>query len=288
MKKVFLFLTIVLSNAVLFTSCVKDSAEYQQLLAQNDSLCDSLTNLRSQKDAEIDEMLKLLNEISDNFDAIASAESLITRESQNEMGVSTSAVERINKNFQLIQNALQKNREKIALLEQKAKKAGRENTELQATIERLTQQIDVQTVAVDSLQKEIRKKDNRIVELDVEVGRLNDENLEKSALIQQQADELSAAWYVFGTRKELKAQNIISGGVFNRRVLQKDFNKDYFVKIDKRQIKNIPVYSKKARLLTSHPQKSYEMATENGTKVIIIKDVDAFWSVSKYMVVQTN
>ena len=61
-----------------------------------------------------------------------------------------------------------------------------------------------------------------------------------------------------------------------------------FVKVDIRTTTKIPLYSKKARILTSHPDKSYELKDENGNKTLYIKDYKQFWSISKYLVVRTD
>ena len=62
--------------------------------------------------------------------------------------------------------------------------------------------------------------------------------------------ELNAAWFVFGTKSELKAQKILQSGDVLKSA---DFNKDYFTQIDIRTTKEIKLYSKRAELLTTHP-----------------------------------
>ena len=64
-----------------------------------------------------------------------------------------------------------------------------------------------------------------------------------------------SGWFVFGTKKELKEQNILSSG----EVLRSNFNKEYFTKIDIRIDKEIKLYSKSAEILTSHPASSYTL-----------------------------
>lgn len=65
----------------------------------------------------------------------------------------------------------------------------------------------------------------------------------------EQDKQLHTAWYVFGTKSELKEQKILQKGD----VLKgNDFNKDYFTKVDIRYDKEIKLYSKSAKLLTNH------------------------------------
>lgn len=278
-------LVIFIAAALLLSSCVKDSEEYKKLKAENDSL----TAAKANKDKEINSYFKTLNDISDNFDKISSSEQLVTTEASHEK-ISVDAAQRIKDNIQLMSDALQKSKEKIAILEQQVKKGGRGYAEMQKTIDRLTESMNEKALTIDSLKAELANKDRRIFELDKQVGVLSKDNKDKSDLIKKQSDEMSSVYYVFGTRRELKAQNIITktGFFSSTKVLQADFNKEFFVKDDLRTLKSIPVYNKKAKILTSHPLTSYTITTENGNKVIQIKDPVQFWSVSRYLVVEID
>jgi hypothetical protein len=88
----------------------------------------------------------------------------------------------------------------------------------------------------------------------------------------------------------LKEQNITtSDGLFKpRKVLQSDFNKNYFARIDARKTKTIPLYSSRAKILTSHPKSSYTLEKENGNFVLLIIDTEEFWSVSRYLVIEVD
>ena len=87
---------------------------------------------------------------------------------------------------------------------------------------------------------------------------------------------------MFGTKKELKEQHIIEDG----KVLQSNFNRDYFTKIDIRVDKEIRLYSRSAQLLTSHPASSYQLQTDaNKQYVLRITNPQLFWSTSKYLVI---
>lgn len=280
MKK--LLVISVLSLALI--SCVKDSQEYKSLQAQNDSL----SKITQTKNKELDGYMKQINDIADNFDKVNAAQSIVAADASEH--INASAAKRIANNIQVMSAALQANRQKIAQLQKVISKSGRNSNELKRTLARLMNDLKVKTAAYDSLTQVIKTKDQRIFELNGEVGRLNDDVRTKAGIISDQEDQLSSAYYVFGKKKELKAQNILSkNGFFSRtQVLQKDFNRNYFVKIDTRRVSSIPTYSKKAKIITSHPAKSYAIVDENGTKVIQIKDAAEFWSISKYLVIQTD
>ena len=95
MKKTLIIATSL--AAVLLSSCVKDSQEYKDLQAVNDSL----EAVNASKDKEMANYLQALNEISDNFQAIAASESLINADAADE-NIKYDAAQRINKNLKLM------------------------------------------------------------------------------------------------------------------------------------------------------------------------------------------
>jgi chromosome segregation ATPase len=159
-------------------------------------------------------------------------------------------------------------------------------------VENLTQQMEEKDRQLQALRAELDKKDIHIAELDEQVADLNtnvanltEETNQKSQTINQQDKQLNTAWFVFGTKKELKEQNILSDG----EVLRSNFNKEYFTKIDIRVDKEIKLYSKSAKILTSHPSGAYTLQRDaNKQYVLRITDPQTFWSTSKYLVVQVN
>ena len=128
----------------------------------------------------------------------------------------------------------------------------------------------------------IAELDEKVADLNTNVSNLKEENTQKAETISTQDKALHSAWFVFGTKKELKEQNILSDG----EVLRSNFNKEYFTKIDIRIDKEIKLYSKSAEVLTSHPASSYTLQRDaNKQYVLRITNPDAFWSTSKYLVI---
>ena len=118
------------------------------------------------------------------------------------------------------------------------------------------------------------------------------ENEAKARTVVQQDKALNAAWFVFGTKKELKDQHILSNtGLFRKGEVMQDakMNKDYFTQIDIRTTKEIKLYSKAADLLTTHPAGSYALEKDNkGLLTLKITNPANFWSVSRYLVIQVK
>ena len=110
--------------------------------------------------------------------------------------------------------------------------------------------------------------------------------------VEEHYDDLNSAWFVFGTKKELYDQKILSGsGLFKKGSVLKDgdINKDYFTQIDIRTTKEIKLYSKDADVLTTHPTGSYALEKDDkGLLTLRITNPKEFWSVSKYLVIQVK
>ena len=105
---------------------------------------------------------------------------------------------------------------------------------------------------------------------------------QKSQTISTQDHLLNTAWYVFGTKRELRNQHILEGS----KVMNGNFNKNYFTKIDIRDTREIKLYSKSAQIRTVHPSGSYTLERDaNKQYVLRITNPQNFWSTSKYLVI---
>ena len=129
------------------------------------------------------------------------------------------------------------------------------------------------------------ESDKTITGLNDNVSSLQEESSKKTETINDQDAQLNTAWFAFGTKRELKDQRIIDGS----KVLQSNFNKSYFTKIDIRVQKEIKLYSKSAKILTMHPSSSYTLQRDaNKQYVLRISNPQIFWSTSKYLVIQVK
>jgi chromosome segregation ATPase len=276
----------------MFSSCGKHSADYKALKAQNDSLMQAKQAMQG----ELDSYFSAMNDIEQNIEKIKNTENTISIQPiGKELDGDTR--KKINDDMTYLNDMLQSNKEELARLKAKLKRSAFHSAEIERTIIRLTKSLEVESGRVDSLQNELSKKDslitklgNTVNDLGKNVNELSVQNKQKDNKIKEQDENLHAAWYVFGTKKELKEQKIVStDGLFSpQRVLQGDFNKNYFVRIDARNTKSIPLYSTHAKILTNHPKSSYTLEKQNGNFVLLIVDPTNFWSVSKYLVIEVE
>lgn len=255
----------------------------------DDSQKDSLQKIIEQRDNEINDMMGILNEVEEGFRLINEAENRI---SVARNGEGASRKQQIRENIQFIQQRMAENRELIAKLRNQVKNGSIKSEQLQKTIENLTKQLEEKDHQIKDLYAQLEAKDIHIEELQnttntlsKNVDILQDDNAKKANTINTQDKQLNTAWYVFGTKKELKEQNILVNG----KVLQGNFNKNYFTKVDIRSLKAIKLYSKSAKLLTMHPSSSYKLERDaQGQYVLNISNPQLFWSTSKYLVVQVK
>lgn len=282
MKKLFFFALCLLS----LTACDNGQNEKQNLQKERE---DSLTRVITEKDNEINDMLSSLNDIMDGFRQISAAENRITIAKDGENANRTT---QIRNDMAFIAQTMKHNRELIAKLQKQAREGTIAVEQLKTTIESLTAELEEKTKQLEVLREELAQRDVRITELDQTVTTLNEdvaelksETLEQSNTISNQDRQLHTAWYAFGTEKELKENGVLRKG----KVLQSNFNREYFTKIDIRIEKEIKLYSKSAKILTTHPSSSYTLQKNSSKQYILrITNPDLFWSTSKYLVVQVK
>ncbi len=281
MKK--LFILLFLGMVFVTFSCQEKKAEK---VSDSDGLIDSLLLANRQKDAEINDMLTTFNEIQEGLRLISEAEDQVTLLKNDEVSNNSEA---IKETLQLISNQMKLNRDLLAKLRKQLRESSIDGDQLRKSIETLTKQLEEKEQELATLRSELEKKDIHIAELDemvetlnTNVSELTQDNSTKAQTISTQDKALNTAWYVFGTKKELKDQHIIEGD----NVLRANFNQNYFTKIDIRVDKEIKLYSKSAKILTAHPTSSYTLTQDANKQYILrIQDPDTFWSASKYLVV---
>ena len=304
MKKLLL---IAVCGVLALASCNQDK---KSALNPDEIKSDSLRNIISARDNEINDLMGTLNDIQQGFAAINEAENRVSIAKDGERD---NKAEQVKENIQFIAQRMQENRELIKKLQQQLRETGFKGDAMKETLGKLTTQLRIKESELKQLRAELESKNIHIKELDETISGLNTdvvnlktdkeklttekenltkekenlqtENVQKTETINTQDKQLNTGWYVFGTKSELKAQRILENG----KVLQGAFNKGYFTKIDIRVSKEIKLYSKSAHLLTAHPGNSYTLSTDtNGQYVLRITDPQTFWSTSKYLVIQVR
>lgn len=285
MKK---FFYVAAALMMLVATGCKEEQPSQALTAESTQI-DSLEKIIDQKDNEINDMMSTLNQIQQGFREITEAENRVTIAKDGERA---DKAQQIRENMKFIANKMKANRDLINKLRQQVRESSVKGDQLKSTIDEMVKQLEEKDQQLEQLRAELNTKDIHIAELDETITNLNtnvttltEDNQQKSQTISTQDKQLNTAWFVFGTKKELKEQRILDGD----RVLQANFNKSYFTKIDIRVDKEIKLYSKSAKILTSHPASSYTLQQDANKQYILrITNPQIFWSTSKYLVVMVK
>ena len=289
MKKLSIYLMMVLVAA--FSACNNDN---NGAAGTGDSLnADPATaNLQKQnaelqaelqeRQAAVDSFVFAFNEIQDNLNTIKEKEKIVANASKE--GTAKKMEEQIIEDIQTIYELMEKNRQKVNSLNSKLKKANVKMEEL----EKMIANLNAQLLAKDG---EIAELKARLEKMDIEITELTLASAVKDQQIADQTTKMNTAYYAYGTAKELKRQGVITKeggfiGIGKSEAMMKDFNKNYFTKIDITQTNSIPLAAKKAKLLTTHPSGSFKFEGPEGkVEKLVITNAEDFWSASKYLVV---
>ena len=251
---------------------------------------DSLKAVNANQAQELEEFMGLIDQVNEGFRLIKEAEGRIDVRDAN---VEKGNTQHITEDMEFIQQTMKQNHELIEQLKKKLSNSSKSMSSLAKQVKALEQQMAEQDNRIQELQTQLAERDIVIEEQGKTISKLNEnvsslttENEEKAAQVAAQDKELNTAWYVFGSKKELKEQRILTSGDVLK---DGNFNKGYFTQIDIRHTKSIRTYSKSAKVLTSHPDGSYQLIkNDNKEYEIQITDPALFWSVSKYLVVQVK
>ena len=274
-------------------SCnVERSDKYQALLAERDSLYTEAVAAKG----GFDQALNTINEIENALESVRAQENIIMMDNQE--GNTNKAVTEIN----AIQQTLQENRNKINNLEKQLAEQGATSKALKQTVSRLKKQLEEKDVFINNLKDELQQSQQQIAELNEQVTNLNEninelntnidamtvQNAAQQATIENQDAMLNTVWICIGTQEVLVEKGVISkGGLFQPKEISKQgFDKTQFMQGNKRDLDMIPLNTKKPKIMTTHPESSYQINGEfEGSLELQIIDKEAFWSISNYLVV---
>jgi predicted RNase H-like nuclease (RuvC/YqgF family) len=207
------------------------------------------------------------------------------------------AKEQIITDINSIYTLLEENKDKLADLRKQLGKSNYQVKELEKMVENMTRQLKQKDEEIAALTDMLNQMDIKITALTKNVQRLEEEGEVKSQTILEQTLELeeqtiaiNTAYYIVGSKKELKDANIITSeggfiGIGREKKLADDFDVNMFTQIDIREVSQIMISGKKIELVTSHPTESYSVEEMGDEIVLGILDAEAFWKNSKYLVI---
>lgn len=282
------WIVVAFLAAILAAPSCKQSVKEEEVTAEEQALTTQIL-----KDSLEKLFAETLADIESNLDYVQQKQGVII-ESSAAINESVSQRDRILNNIRSINSLMDENKVKIAKLNDQLKKFKGDNTRLNNLVvdaETKMRELDKQ---ITLLKDDLQKKSFDLAELNKKVSDLDMKNQELKAQVTAYDKEANTAYYAYGTTKELKKVGVLEKQNAVERIVKKPavkegFAEDYFVRIDVREVKSIPIYAKKAKLLTDHPVSSYELKKEDGKITWLeIKDPEQFWKLTKYLVMSVK
>jgi hypothetical protein len=295
---VLVFLAVSIGAVVMFN---KSQLDRIQLNSENTELEDVLF----ERDSMVNELISTLDTIESNLTFINKRRSQLVLQNSESIPTKNKSIIR---DIQAMNAMLEKSRLEIEELGKKFEKSGIQLKSFRNKIAGLNKRIEQQNNQIVDLKLLVEKQNTRLVSINQQKDSLQNQVLsfrdtimykeeiinQKEELINEQVDQLNTGYFAFGTFKELTENGVVLKrggflGIGKNRVLQNNFNEDYFTKIDITQNQSIPLNARKVNLISEHPFSSYKLIEEDGliTK-LEIEAPDDFWKISHYAVIEVK
>lgn len=284
MKTTIKLLSILIAASLFIGSCKEDSNEDSYLTEQElgEISRDSLEFM----------FIQTLNEIESNLKMIREKEGLIVLGPGSDLESGINTKEKILRNIQIINSLMDENRAKIETLKTALNKTEAENKQMHLLTDAVNEKLIHQEEQINYLKEQLSNKNFEIDELNTKLTYLEFQDEKLQLIITDLENELNTGHYIVGSYKELKEKGVAEkeGGVlwFGRtKSMNENFKETDFTVINIKENTTIPIFSKKAQLLSEHKNETYEFITEdNQISYLNIIDPKQFWKTSKYLIIE--
>ncbi|MFT4543818.1 MAG: hypothetical protein ACI9UR_000485 [Bacteroidia bacterium] len=287
--------TLIIISVVLLSSCDQREKELEQKLLE-------MEQSASKKDNDINSFIDSFTEIQTNLDSIKQLEGIITARAIDNLESSSTAEDAIIEDMMLIYENMKRTRNQIETLEKNLNSSSIASDKLKKLIAKLKYDIIAKDDEIMMLKEGLVESNIYIDKLMSSVDRLALENerrvqviQQKNVELQEKEEEIQTGFWIAGTTKGLRNQNIIDKegaflGIGGVKVVSEEMNLDDLAQINIQEITEIELTGKKPELVTSHPKHTYEfvMGEKNQVEKLVIDDPDAFWQNSKVLVIIVN
>lgn len=254
----------------------------------------------------------VVNDMARTFQAIESSLTFV-KNKRNELRIADkegveNEKEAILADIKLMNEMLEESSKKIDNLNERLKSSGIQINSFKSRIAQLRNEIEQQNTSIARLEKSVEERDYQIEEQQQQIAQLDEKvevletdiNQKEDSLelttqvLTQKVNELNKAYFASGTFKELKENGVVTrdGGFlfFGRNEkLQENLNENYFTELDKRDTDVFPIFSKKAEVISEHPDSSYSYIYDDKQIAYLkIENPDEFWKITKYAVIEVK
>lgn len=303
-----MFASVALCLIAMFSSCERTVNDVSKIVAERDSLAQQ----NAYQKAELENLTSCINTISSGLDSIAQQENMIQFNGREGTGMTAAE---LKKAFEDYGNLIARQRSRISNLEDSLKNGKAKVPELQKMISYLNSQLEAKEKEIAQLKAQVNNligsqrtiNSNEIAQLkaqvnsqkrdvkalkdyievsDKKVADLDKENAVQKEVIKTQDKIINHGYIRIGTKKELTDAGLLSTRFLaSPKLVTNNLNSSTCQSIDVRNVTEITLNSKKPKILTSMPSKSYTIQKSSSGSVLVITDVALFWSQSNYLVI---
>lgn len=262
------------------------------LVEERDSL-KAAYDAQRQRLSAIDGMLSTINRA---LDSVAIEERLLFVNKSKETPVSrTDVLQNLERYEQVLRHQQNKIRQLEGLLSN-----GKGDAGLQDLIEHMKGQLAGKDAQINRLRAELSKKDVNISQLrrqvesqrtqlarqDEQIAELDRRSKAQTTALVRQDEVINQCYVLIGSKSDLKRKGVVRK---NRLLSDAALDKSKFAKVDIRKFREISFTAKRPRILTDIPPSAYTLTT-NGDRnfTLRVTNATAFWSISNFLVIQTN
>lgn len=282
-------IAITLGLVLILASCSDHKERYQKLTDEYAALEQQVV----EKDRIVSELLITLASIEKNLTLLRQQEELIDVSSIKSDEISPDVQLRAMQEINEIAEVLKENYNRLASLKEELRRSGTKINAFKQTISTLNEAILAKEDQIDTLKSRLIEMNFEVDELNYLVSSMQEIDSIKQRIIHAQQDEINTAWFAVGNEKDLIERGIIekTGGILgigSSLRLTGDMDEDYFKEVDVTKFGSVAFKGKKPRLITIHPDESYQLSVNDMNHQLSIADPGEFWSTSKYLVLVTK
>lgn len=280
---------VVTLCTVVVIGCNNKSEELEKQISQLHSEASSLQQSIAERDKYFEEVVQAVNDVYKDLEQTRAQEAEVVERTGGIEGpaqmASANTKQRLINNISAINSTLIENRKRIAQLQSKVKSFGAEFASLNKLVESLKQTLQERERSIAALEARIQGLESTVAEKTQVIQA-------KEELISEQQKMMNTAYYVVGTKDELKQKGIIrdEGGFLwgllgSTTVMASDFDESLFTPIDKTKDETIHVGGTIREILPRRKPESYATAQpDKSTSDLTIGSPQKFWQ-DRYLVI---
>lgn len=284
----------LLAGVGLLCGCSRGGGEARQPTLLEESQRDAQATV-----SERDSLIVLVRDISGAMNELKRLEGMLSTCLPGKRGAESRR--QLLTDIAAVQRRLQERRAQLGQMEKRLGNASDRNTVLLETIRELSKETETNIQEVARLRRNLADANSSIGALSQTVHSLSanvdslSTDLDATTRQRNEAiyasyrleDEMSVCRYIAAPASELKRHGIVKGGLLrSKKIMHGDFDRDCFTVADRRQLREIPLGTGNARVLTNHPAGSYRIDGDKGERRLVILDPQAFWSLGSYLVIE--